>query len=220
MLSVFTLLVGDPQSGQEPPTITVTGFGEVRLPPDLAVLRFGVATRASSAAAAAGESSRRVRAITDTLRAWGLAPELVEPVALEVRTNEDPSAGRLVDYEARTTIGVRLRQLERLGPLVDLALAQGATSVPSVRFESDTVVAAERAALTQAFRDAEASAQAVTAAAGRALGALIELRVEPDYRQEFEDYDLPDYGGPRRVVKREVLVTARLTARWAIGPTR
>jgi len=204
---------------RDPRGISVTGLGELRLPPDVAVVRFGVASRASSAAAAAVESARRTRAISDTLRAWGLAPEVIEPVALEITTNEVPSEGRLIDYEARTVIGVRLRQLDRLGALVDAALAAGATTIPTVRFESDTADRAERYALARAYRDAESTARAVAAAAGHRLGTILEIQTEPRYGREFEDFDLPDYiGATARIARKEVRIIARLSVRWSLNP--
>src|SRR5262245_12112017 len=117
LLSVAVLPAHSP--AQTTPTIKTEGRGEVRLPPDLAVVRLGVAARASTAAAAAAEAGRRLDAVTDTLRRMGLAPEVAVPLALEVTTNEARAEGRLVDYEAGAGVVVRVRNLARLGAVVD-----------------------------------------------------------------------------------------------------
>lgn len=198
--------------------LTVLGLGDLRLPPDRAFVRFVVASRASSAAAAGAESARRTRAISDTLRHWGLAPEVIEPVALTITTNESPAEGRLVDYEARTVVGVQLRQLDRLGALVDAGLGAGATAIPSVRFESDTIDRAEQHALALAYRDAEAKARAVAAAAGLRLGAILEVQMGGGYGTAYSGADMSDYieEAPNRMVRKEVKVAARVSVRWAL----
>lgn len=198
--------------------LTVLGIGDLRLPPDRAVVRFGVASRASTAAAAGAESARRARAISDTLRQWGLAPEVIEPVALVIATNESSAEGRLVDYEARTVIGVELRQLDRLGALVDAGLSAGATTIPTVRFESDTADRADRHALALAYRDAEAKARAVAAAAGLRLGSILEVQMGDGFSNRYADTDMSDYlmEAPNRVVRKEVRITERVAVRWAL----
>ncbi len=226
-LLLLTTFVGTPVplSSQHPeasPTIIASARGEVRLPPDVAVLRIGVASRASTAAAAATESSRRVRAVTDTLRRMGLAPELSAPVALEVRTNEAVAEGRLVDYEARALITVRIRDFARLGVIIDAALAGGATTVPSVRFDSDTAAAARADALARAYREAENRARAVARAAGVTLGPIVELRADPSFMDDLDDdfviEDLPF--APSRSPRREVPVAATVTVTWRLVQVR
>jgi uncharacterized protein YggE len=193
--------------------------GEIRLPPDAAVVRLGIAARASTAAAAANETGRRVRAITDSLQRWNLAPELTAPLALEVHTNEDYSEGRLVDYEAKAVLTVRVRDFDRLGAIVDGALAAGATTVPSIRFESDTADSARIHALELAYTQARAKAEAVARAADVTLGAVMDLDTGRAY--EFGGaYEDVIYEGMTssvmRVPRREVLVSATVTARWEL----
>ncbi len=203
----------------EAPILEVRGSGQVRLPADVAVLRIQVASRASTAAAAAAETARRLAIVTDTLRHSGLGPELVEPTALNVVTNEALGDGHLVDYEARALLSVRVRQLDRLGSLVDAALAAGATEIPSVRFESDSMEAAERTALAQAFHQAETTARALAQAAGMRLGGIAGIetwgdRGGPDLGEEFETHFLRS--GP--TARRDVRVEATVAVRWQLGP--
>ena len=203
----------------ESPVVQVHGIGELRLPPDIAVLRIEVASRASTAAAAAAETGRRLAAVADTLRRSGLGPEIVQPLALNVGSNEAPSEGRLVDYEARAAISVRVRQLDRLGPLVDAALAAGATEIPSVRFESDSMEVAARHALARAYADAQGTARTLAAAAGARLGQVIGIEAWDRPDDWMADEDL-SYLGPRfgASARRDVRVVASVTVRWQLVP--
>jgi len=210
-----------PAQERSGPVVQAMARGEIRLPADVAVVRLGNAARASTAAAAATETGRRVRAITDSLRRWNLAPELTAPLALEVHTNEDYSEGRLVDYEAKAVLTVRVRDFDRLGAIVDGALAAGATTVPSIRFESDTAESARMDALELAYTQARAKAEAVARAAGVTLGALMDLDTGRGYEfgEGYDDFiydDMPS--SVLRVPRRDVLVSALVTARWQLVP--
>ncbi len=199
------------------PTITAAARGEIHLPPDIAIVRLVVASRASTAAAAATETARRVRAVTDSLHRWGLAPELTAPLALEVHTNEAIAEGRLVDYEAKAVLTVRVRQFDHLGAIVDGALAAGATTVPGVRFDSDSADAARLHALAKAFQQARAKADAVARAAGATLGRLIELSTSQDLDFDRDDFLFDDFGlSEARSPKRDVPVSATVSAKWRL----
>jgi len=201
------------------PVVAVRGEGQVRLPPDVAVLRIEVASRASTAAAAAAETGRRVVAVADTLRRSGLGPEIVQPPALNVGSNEAVAEGRLVDYEARAAISVRVRQLDRLGALIDAALAAGATEIPSVRFESDSMDAAERVALRRAYAQALSTARALADAADMQLGRVVEIETYGG-RGEWafdEDFEMP-YLRAAASVRHDVRVEAAVSVRWQLVP--
>lgn len=226
MLAGALLLLGSPQSfiaqqSSSIPVIMAAGRGEIRLPPDVAVVRLVISSRASTAAAAATETARRVRAITDTLHRWSLAPEIAAPVAFEVHTNEDRFEARLVDYEAKAVLTVRVREFEQLGPIVDAALAAGATTVPGIRFESDTAAVARMRAIAVAYEQAEAKASAVARAANVKLGPLMVLDTGDEYDfGEYDEYighplDLPS----ARAARRDVPVSAVVRAEWRLVAT-
>jgi len=227
LLGSALLLLSYPQPvlyGQEQPSgpvIMAMGRGEIRLPPDVAIVRLVIASRASTAAAAATETARRVRAVTDTLRHWSLAPEITAPVALEVQTNEAFAEARLVDYEAKAVLTVRVRQFDCLGAIVDGALAAGATTVPGIRFESDASEAARMRALGLAYHQALEKAESIARAARVTLGPLVmldtgrEYDIGPDYDEYVFD-DLPMSG--TRTPRRDVPVSAVVRATWQLVP--
>ncbi len=155
--------------------------------------------------------------MTDSLHRWGLAPELTAPLALEVHTNEAIAEGRLVDYEAKAVLTVRVRQFDHLGAIVDGALAAGATTVPGVRFDSDSADAARLHALAKAFQQARAKADAVARAAGATLGRLIELSTSQDLDFDRDDFLFDDFGlSEARSPKRDVPVSATVSAKWRL----
>jgi len=163
-----------PQSGL--PEVITFGNGAVTLAPQRATVQIGVWTRAISAAEASAQNATHMGAVLDTLVRTGFRRESLQTIAFAVNPNYDFANGRkVIDYAARSVIRVSLSDLNRVGHVVELALAAGATEVWGLDFESDSTDVARHRALAQAFAKAHDDATAVAAAAGGRLGRLLEL---------------------------------------------
>ena len=182
-LMALTLLAAAPAAAQEPaePTrrIRVEGRGEASATPDLARLRIGVTARAPDAAEAARAASRRAEAVIAALREAGIEGQDLQTaeIALHpVRNRPEPGQAATIEgYEARNALSVTLRALDRLGEVIDAAVAAGADDLGAVRFdlsERDAILAEARRA---AVADAEAAARLLAEAAGVGLGPLLDL---------------------------------------------
>ena len=180
-LSAVVLAAIAPARAQEPPPvpparIIVSGEGSVRAAPDYAQITVGVATNGATAAAATDANSRIMAAVATALRNAGIAPQdlqtahfSVQPVYASATSN---SAPKLSGFSVTNQFGVTVRQIERVGDVLDRAIAAGANDVGSIQFLhadiSKTLDAARAAALTDARRKAELYAHA----AGLTLGAV------------------------------------------------
>jgi hypothetical protein len=70
------------------------------------------------------------------------------------------------------SVYVTVRDIEKLGDLLDATLTAGANSVNSVQFDVEDKTAAIKEARDAAVKDAEAQAKELAAAAGVSLGSL------------------------------------------------
>src|SRR5687767_3536905 len=70
--------------GIMPPTIVVTGRGEIAQRPDTAVVRLGAVAQAETAAAAHTQVSQAVAASIEKIRALGVPPERIATAALSI----------------------------------------------------------------------------------------------------------------------------------------
>lgn len=212
------------QIGPGPDTGSVfvtTGSGEVRLPPDRAVIRLAVETRAASAAAAASQNGRRLRGLVDSLTAVRLPDESVQVVGVAVRPNENFQQGTLVDYEASAAVRVTIRNLDRLTRILDVALSSGATALQDVEFESNRAAEAKTEALARAYDAARRHAEALARAANVALGPLLRVSMEPQYEFEGAGVARAAYisvTGGVPIAPSEIVVSAGVQATWRIGP--
>jgi uncharacterized protein len=226
---LLSLLLPSVGSGQTRPlsdsgsVIEASGSAQVTLPPDRAVIRFAVDSRAPTAAQAAAINSPRVRRVVAALSALRSPQESVLVTGIGVGPNENYDRGTIVDYRATAIVRLVVRNLDSLGRYLEVALSNGATQVADVSFHSEQADSARRDALSRAYAQALASAQAVAHAAHGVLGPL--LRVSTDREYDF------DYGALREeaafsvsrqatvpLAARDVMVSATITAVWRFTP--
>ena len=164
--------------GDSVSTVITSGQGEITLSPDRAVLRVSVETRGGTAAQATNGNTQRVRRLLDTLNSIRQPNESVMVAGVSVAANKDDK-GQLRGYAASATVRISTRTLERLGTIIDAALAGGANNIEDVTWLSDRQESARGEALGRAFVEAHQNAQALADAAGLALGPLLTVSTEP-----------------------------------------
>lgn len=162
-----------------PARITVTGLGTVEAAPDMATISLGVQVSADTAAAALTANSQRIGAVLARLKAAGIAERDLQTSGLGLGPQLDYSRNgqppRVVGYEATNTLTVRVRDLARLGVVLDQAVADGANTLNGLSFGLDEPQAALDRARVAAVQDARRKAEMMAQAAGVALGAVLEM---------------------------------------------
>jgi uncharacterized protein len=199
-----------------PPRIVASGSGEVMLPPDNPVVAVAVETRAPSAAAAAAQNASVVAAVRQALQRAGVHPDSMQTTGYGVSPVSDFDGGtrRERGYVAQATLNIPLSDMERVGAVIDLALASGANRVVGVSFRPRGMDAARRAALAQAVSEAREDAEAMARAAGGSLGALQELTSAHDAGEATRVV----IGGANSIgtsiTPGDIRVSAMVMARW------
>jgi len=213
-------------SGTPTPTVVTIGRGEVELKPDRARIEFGVETRAQTAAAAATENSRRLRAVLDTVQRLGITAEHIQTASLQVTPEMVyPGQGqppKVSGYVTRNSVRLEVLKLDQVGSLIDAALARGATNVAGLQFYSSRATDARREALAKAVLAARLDAEAMAKAAECQLGTLIEISgPPPSDGPVWASMDLvrPRIAAltePTPVILGELKISEVVTVRWAI----
>lgn len=162
-----------------PPLISVTGEGEVKAMPDMAYVTLGVEARKPTLAEARTQVTTSVERLLALTRELKIDPKLVDSSQLQVqpeyRWNEKDSQRVLLGYVVSRQIEVELRDLERLGPLLERAVSAGANQVGGARLDSSKRKELEREALARAVEDARLDAEALARASGTRLGPVYNL---------------------------------------------
>jgi len=189
-LLAYVIVAAMPAQAQQPPAlpparVIVGGDGSVTVPPDSAEITSGVTTTAKTAKEATDANSKQMAAVNAALQNAGVAQNDIQTSRFSVAPVYGPpqqnSAPKLTGYSVSNQLSIRIRQLPKVGEILDSLIAAGATDAGSVQFlHSDTSKAldqARQAAVADARRKAEIYAQA----AGLTLGSVAWITEEPAY---------------------------------------
>lgn len=162
-----------------PPHVVVSASEEVDVAPDRAHLSVSVETRGRTSQLASQDNARIAAAILESLQRAGIAAAQIRTIGLtvnpEYRYPEGGGRPTVVGYQARNSVEVEIRNLSRVGSVVDAALAAGATNISGPSFTLANPDSARREALATAVRRAQADAEVMARAAGQRLGTVLEL---------------------------------------------
>jgi len=162
-----------------PPLVTVTGEGEVKATPDMAYVTLGVEARKPSLAEARAQVTTAVERLLALTRELKIDPKFVDATQLQVqpeyRWNEKDSQRVLLGYVVSRQVEVELRDLERLGALLERSVSAGVNVLGGARLDSTRRKELEREALTKAVDDARLDAEALAKAANARLGPVYSL---------------------------------------------
>ncbi len=166
----------DPSSpSPEPGSIVVSGTGRIAVTPDVADLRLGVAVSRPTVDAARSEAATLMAAILAAVDAAGVPRKDVRTSLLSVQPRYDYRDGKpptLTGYELANVVEVTVRDLARLGDVVDGTLGAGATSLDGLSFRVADPAPAEREARLLAMAEARSRADVLAEAAGLAIDAV------------------------------------------------
>ncbi|HET7169820.1 MAG TPA: SIMPL domain-containing protein [Candidatus Limnocylindrales bacterium] len=172
--------MADPTTTASPEagTILVSGTGRVAVTPDVADLRLGLAVARPTVDAARAEAATTMDAILAAVDAAGVARRDVRTTLLSVQPRYDYRDNRpptLTGYELANVVEVTVRDLARLGDVVDGTLAAGATSMDGLAFRVADPDPAEREARILAMAQARARADVLAEAAGLAIVGVSDV---------------------------------------------
>lgn len=168
----------DPADPAAAGTILVPGTGRIAVQPDLADVRLGVAIVRPSVGDARDVAASTMTAILAAVADAGVEDRDVRTALLSIQPRYDHRGEQgmvLVGYELANVVEVVVRDLERLGAVIDGALDAGATSLDDLRFRVADPAPAERAARLSAMRAARERAETLAEAAGLALGEVVDI---------------------------------------------
>jgi uncharacterized protein len=227
-LSVLTILfvASLPAAAQDArpaaAVVVMTGEAVVHSVPDRAWLTIAAESRASSPREAQRRNAEAMAPVIDKLRAAGIPADAVRTVAYDLQQEWDFVNNRRVSrgYVARNAIEVRVDTVDRVGELLEIAVASGATSVSGIRFDVKDRAKLEREALRLAVADARAKAEAAAEGAGRTIERVVRVeehgaQVRPPEpfalaRESVQAADVPPISAGQIELRAQVTLTAEL----------
>jgi len=181
--ATLLLLLPVAASAQQPapprakPVVVRSGDGVVQAVPDRAWMSVTAESRAASPRDAQRKNAEAMKPVQDRLRAAGISEDAIKTTVYDLQPDWDYSNNRRVlrGYVARNSIEVRIDNIDRVGELVDMVVAAGATGVDNIRFDLKDRERVEREALRLAVADARARASAAAAGAGLSVDRVLRI---------------------------------------------
>lgn len=178
-----TQLSADEPKGTER-TIIVTGEGEVAAPPDMAAVQTGVVTQADTASQALEENNAAMEKIMEVLNKHEIAKKDVQTSSFNVSPvyERDPQGRRqpeVVGYRVQNQVRVRVRNLARLGEVLDALVQVGSNQISGISFDVDDPTGILNQARSWAIANAKSRAQVYAQAAGVSVGRVLRISEQP-----------------------------------------
>jgi uncharacterized protein len=162
--------------------IGVSAQGEASVAPDLAVVTFAVSGDGKELGPTRDDVNRRSSAVLAALRKLKIADADISAPDVGIHPQYDYRKGqKLIGYRVSRQMQVKVRDLDRLGEVMDGVVAAGANEVFGAQMSAADPSAAEHAALEAAMAAARAKAEVLAAAAGVKLGRVAWIEEDTDH---------------------------------------
>jgi len=173
LLVVFLPISAWAQESQRQIVVSATGSADAT--PDMATVTVGVSREASTAAEAMQAMAEAAQAVLVEVTNSGIAERDVQTTSVNLNPVWEPTNTRppqIRGYAASTRVSIRVRDLERLGALLDTVVGSGANELNGLNFGIADTAPLERAARADAVARAVEKAETLASAAGVALGPI------------------------------------------------
>jgi uncharacterized protein YggE len=170
---VLVLSACGPAASAQPRTLNVSGNGMIYLTPDIAYIYIGVHTDDPDIALAVSHNNTQTQALVDALKNMDIAAADIQTSNFSVYTNQsyDKMSGQPTGtyFSVDNTVYITVRDLTKLGSLLNTAVGAGANNINSITFD----VADKTAAMAQARQKAMANASTLAAELANTAGVKL-----------------------------------------------
>ena len=166
------------------PRITVTGEGEATAAPDMAIVSLVVLQEKPTAREALTANNETMAKVLDAMKKAGIAERDLQTSGFNIdpryvypdnKQGQPPQAPKIVGYAVSNSLSVRVRDLKKVGEILDQSVTLGVNQGGNLTFTNDKPETIVEEARKKAVANAIAKAKTLTAAAGVEVGKVIEI---------------------------------------------
>ena len=207
-----------------PRTMALSGHGEVRMAPDMAVVMIGVLSQGDTAADALKANTAAMQAILDSLKSAGIAEKDIQTSNYMVQPrydyNNNNQPPRLVGYDVSNNVTVAVRKLDSLGAVLDTAVSAGSNQINGILFQvakPDTAMdEARKLAVADAARKAKVYAGASAVALGDILSISESSGIQPPIPMQAQDMARAEKTTAVPIAQGEQVISVDVNVVWEI----
>jgi uncharacterized protein YggE len=163
-------------------SVTVTGEAKSQEKTQVAMFSAGVNAFNDDKQAAVNEVNKKVEAIIEAVKEFGVKAEDIQTQSLNIYQNQEQyydTDGRQKyrggQWNVSNTVEVKLSDVDRAGSLASVLTKSGATNVNGPNFSFDDTTGASNELFDQALKNAGEKAVLVAQGSGRTLGTVISV---------------------------------------------
>lgn len=183
------------QNVEQRNTIVVSETGEVYATPDLGIITASVINEAETVAEAMTENTERMNSVINAVKSQGVEDKDIKTTSFNIypryRYTEEGYGNRiLTGYEVVQRLQVKIRDLGKIGSIIQEATDAGANDISGLQLTIDNQDELENQARQQAIEKARVKAEELTSQLGVKLGKIIsfnENSFNPYYYDSFAE---------------------------------
>ncbi len=185
LLGAFAMTASAQTAGATPGTLSADGTllsvsaqAQARRVPDVATISAGVVTQAADANSAMRANATQMDKVMDAIKAAGIAERDIQTSGIGVSPqyryaeNQPPV---ITGYQASNNVNLKVRDIGRLGKVLDALVASGANQVNGPNFEIDEPESAYDEARRAALEKAQARARMYATALGLRVRRIVSI---------------------------------------------
>jgi len=170
-----------------PSILNINTSAELKQAPDIAIVSAGVVTQHRSARTAMADNATKMSAAFNALKAAGIAERDLQTAGINLAPQyvyEENKPPRLTGYQVTNTVNVRIRDMTKIGPVLDALVAQGINQISGPNFQIEDSDAALDRAREEAMRKAMRRGEMYARGAGMRIRRVVSINESGGYQPQ------------------------------------
>ena len=163
-------------------TISVTGVGIITAAPDMATINLTVLREAETAKSALSDNNSAMNDILNAMKDFGIEDKdlqtsnfSIHPRYIYPNNNNQIKSPRIVAYQVSNSLAIRIRDLARVGEILDKSVTLGVNEGGNISFGNSDPKPLQMQARAEAMKSAIEKAKVLTEAAGVEIGSIRQI---------------------------------------------
>lgn len=158
--------------------LNVSANAEARRIPDVATISAGVVTQAVDGNTAMRQNAEQMAKVMDAIHAAGIAEKDIQTSGINLNPQyryAENEAPKITGYQARNVVSLKVRDIAKLGKVLDALAAQGANEINGPSFQIDQPEPVYDEARLAALKKAQARAETYAKALGLRVRRIVSI---------------------------------------------
>ncbi|MCS3745188.1 hypothetical protein FHY18_000718 [Xanthomonas arboricola] len=158
--------------------LNISAEAEAKRVPDIATLSASVVTQAADSNSAMRQNAEQMSKVMTAVKAAGIADKDVQTSGINLSpqyTYKENEAPRINGYQASNTVSLKVRDISKLGKVLDTLVAQGANDINGPSFSVDQPEPAYDEARVAALKKAQTRADTYAKSLGLKVRRIVSI---------------------------------------------